>query len=128
MTASHAASPSVTSRPYESESDLQEMLDMLMVERSLTDDWHYPHTGELLFNFFMAACHLNPIECIRVITHKLSYFSSSLPPPTSPIFRNKNGGGSLHSQIITLRYNFSPPTFLGIKMGEAHLNSQIITL
>jgi mycothiol synthase len=66
MTASHAASPSVTSRPYESESDLQEMLDMLMVGRSLTDDWHYPHTGELLFNFFMVACHLNPFECIRL--------------------------------------------------------------
>ena len=37
-----------------------------MEARSLTDDWRYAHIGELLFGFFMVACHLNPREHIRL--------------------------------------------------------------
>jgi GNAT superfamily N-acetyltransferase len=42
------------------------MQDMLMEARSQTDDWHYAHVGDLLFQFFMVACHLNPQEHIRL--------------------------------------------------------------
>jgi len=42
------------------------MLDLLMKGRSRCDDWHYWHVGELLFGFFMVACHLNPQEHIRL--------------------------------------------------------------
>jgi mycothiol synthase len=58
--------PSFTSRPYESEQDLLQMQSLLMDARSHTDDWHYPHVGELLFNFFMVLCHLDPREHIRL--------------------------------------------------------------
>lgn len=37
-----------------------------MEARSLTNDWHYSHVGELAFNYFMVACHLNPQEHIRL--------------------------------------------------------------
>ena len=57
---------SLTSRLYASEEDLRGMLDMLMEARARTHDWHYAHVGELLFNFFMVACHLNPQEHIRL--------------------------------------------------------------
>jgi mycothiol synthase len=56
----------LTSRLYKTENDLQAMLDMLMEARSHTDDWHYAHVGELLFGFFMVACHLDPTEHIRL--------------------------------------------------------------
>ena len=55
-----------TSRLYETEHDLRQMQGMLMEARSLTDDWHYAHVGDLLFQFFMVACHLNPQEHIRL--------------------------------------------------------------
>ena len=42
------------------------MLDLLMQARSLTNDWHYAHVGELLWNFFMVLCHLDPLEHIRL--------------------------------------------------------------
>ena len=42
------------------------MYDLLMEARSLTNDWHYAHVGELAFNYFMIACHLNPQEHIRL--------------------------------------------------------------
>ena len=42
------------------------MLDLLMQARSLTNDWHYSHIGELLWNFFMILCHLDPHENIRL--------------------------------------------------------------
>jgi len=54
------------SRLYETEHDLQQMLDMLMEARAQTSDWRYAHVGELLFDFFMVACHLNPQEHIRL--------------------------------------------------------------
>jgi hypothetical protein len=42
------------------------MQNMLMEVRSRTHDWHHWHVGELLFGFFMVACHLNPHEHIRL--------------------------------------------------------------
>lgn len=56
----------MTSRLYETENDLLSMLNMLMEARSRTDDWRYAHAGELLFQFFMVACHLDPKEHIRL--------------------------------------------------------------
>jgi ribosomal protein S18 acetylase RimI-like enzyme len=55
-----------TSRYYESEQDLLEMQSLLMDARSRTDDWHYAHIGEMLFNFFMVLCHLDPRKHIRL--------------------------------------------------------------
>lgn len=37
-----------------------------MEGRSRTDDWHYPHVGDLNFWFFMVVCHLTPQEFIRL--------------------------------------------------------------
>lgn len=56
----------ITSRPYQSESDLVAMLTMLKEARLLTDDWRYAHMGDLLFWFFQIAIHLNPYEHIRL--------------------------------------------------------------
>jgi mycothiol synthase len=55
-----------TSRYYEDEHDLLNMQGMLMEARSQTDDWRYPHIGDLLFWFFMVVCHLDPQEHIRI--------------------------------------------------------------
>jgi mycothiol synthase len=57
---------SLTSRLYETESDLLHMQGLLMEARSCTDDWHYFHVGELMWGFFMLTCHLNPQEYIRL--------------------------------------------------------------
>ena len=56
----------LTSRLYESEQDLKQMNDLLMEARSCTNDWRYAHVGELAFNYFMVAIHLNPQEHIRL--------------------------------------------------------------
>jgi GNAT superfamily N-acetyltransferase len=42
------------------------MQGMLMEGRSRTNDWHYPHVGDLIFWFFMVVCHLTPQEFIRL--------------------------------------------------------------
>ena len=55
-----------TSRLYKDEYDFQQMQDLLMEARSQTDDWRYAHVGDLIFWFFMVACHLNPLEYIRL--------------------------------------------------------------
>ena len=55
-----------TSRYFDCEQDLLQMQNLLMVARSQTDDWRYAHIGELLFTFFMVACHLDPKEHIRL--------------------------------------------------------------
>jgi mycothiol synthase len=39
---------------------------LLMEARSYTDDWRYPHLGDLVFWFFMVLVHLNPQEFIRL--------------------------------------------------------------
>jgi mycothiol synthase len=62
----HHTAPSWTSRLYEIEQDLLQMQSLLMEARSQTNDWHYAHIGDLVFNFFMVACHLNPQEHIRL--------------------------------------------------------------
>jgi ribosomal protein S18 acetylase RimI-like enzyme len=54
------------SRLYESEQDLHSMLELLMEARARSNDWHYAHVGELLFNFFMVVCHLDPQKFIRL--------------------------------------------------------------
>ena len=56
----------LTSRLYETENDLLQMQNLLMEARSQTDDWRYAHVGDLLFGFFMVACHLDPKEHIRL--------------------------------------------------------------
>jgi mycothiol synthase len=53
-------------RPYETEHDLQQMRGLLMTARSRSSDWRYPHVGELMWMFFMVACHLDPREHIRL--------------------------------------------------------------
>ncbi len=55
-----------TSRLYAGEDDLRQMQGLLMAARSATSDWRYAHVGELIFEFFMVACHLNPQEHIRL--------------------------------------------------------------
>jgi ribosomal protein S18 acetylase RimI-like enzyme len=54
------------SRPYESEDDLILMYRLLMQGRFQTNDWHYPHIGDLAFWFFMVQCHLDPQQFIRM--------------------------------------------------------------
>lgn len=61
--------PALISRLYENESDLQQMQGLLIAGRSQSDDWHYPHIGNLMFEFLMVACHLNPSEHIRLWHH-----------------------------------------------------------
>jgi ribosomal protein S18 acetylase RimI-like enzyme len=56
----------LTSRLYENAHDLLQMIDLLMEARSLTSDWRYAHVGELAFNFFMVAIHLDPRDHIRL--------------------------------------------------------------
>jgi ribosomal protein S18 acetylase RimI-like enzyme len=55
-----------TSRCYETEHDFQQMQELLMAARARTDDWRYPHVGDLAFGFFMVACHLDPHDHIRL--------------------------------------------------------------
>jgi ribosomal protein S18 acetylase RimI-like enzyme len=42
------------------------MQELLMQARRLTNDWRYAHVGELAFNFFMIAIHLNLQDHIRL--------------------------------------------------------------
>jgi ribosomal protein S18 acetylase RimI-like enzyme len=42
------------------------MQALLMEARSRTDDWRYPHVGDLQFWFFMVTCHQSPREHIRL--------------------------------------------------------------
>jgi ribosomal protein S18 acetylase RimI-like enzyme len=56
----------LTSRLYATEQDLEQMQDLLMDGCSRTNDWHYAHVGDLMWRFFMVACHLNPHEHIRL--------------------------------------------------------------
>lgn len=56
----------LTSRFFASESDLVQMQNLLMAARAQTDDWRYPHIGDLVFWFFMVAIHLDPESFIRL--------------------------------------------------------------
>ncbi len=62
----HSIKTQLASRLYQDERDLLQMVDLLMQARALTSDWRYAHVGELAFNYFMVACHLNPQEHIRL--------------------------------------------------------------
>ena len=53
-------------QPYETEYDLQQIQDLLMHARSRTDDWRYPHIGDLMWDFFILFCHLHPQEHTRL--------------------------------------------------------------
>jgi ribosomal protein S18 acetylase RimI-like enzyme len=66
MGSSKIESHGISSRLYAGEADLQNMLDLLMQGRSRTNDWHYAHIGELLWNYFMLLCHLDPCQHIRL--------------------------------------------------------------
>jgi len=61
-----APAHALASRLYETELDLQQMQALLMEARSHTGDWRYSHVGELMFSFFMVACHLDPQQYIRL--------------------------------------------------------------
>lgn len=61
-----ASSRTFTSRQFAGLDDLQSILDMLMVARQRSNDWHYAHVGEFLFNFFMVDCHLDPRQHVRL--------------------------------------------------------------
>lgn len=54
---------------YQTEDDLRQMFDMLRQARQRTSDWRYWHVGELAFNYFMVACHLDPCQHIRLWYH-----------------------------------------------------------
>jgi len=56
----------LTSRLYETEGDLLQMQGLLMEARSLTGDWRYAHVGELMWSYFMVACHLDAQRDIRL--------------------------------------------------------------
>jgi mycothiol synthase len=45
---------------------LLQMQNLLMEGRSKTNDWRYPHVGDLIFWFFMVSCHLTPHDFIRL--------------------------------------------------------------
>ncbi|MBN2548792.1 MAG: GNAT family N-acetyltransferase [Anaerolineales bacterium] len=56
----------MNSRNYATEDDLRQMQALLMEARAQTDDWRYAHVGDLIFWFFMVACHLQAKEFIRL--------------------------------------------------------------
>lgn len=55
-----------TSRSYQSDHDLELMLAMLQQARHQTSDWRYLHVGELAWNFFQVAIHLDPHQFLRL--------------------------------------------------------------
>jgi hypothetical protein len=55
-----------TARAYAGPHDLAAMLGLLMAARTHGDDWRYPHPGDLMWNFFMVACHLDPGRHVRL--------------------------------------------------------------
>ena len=57
---------SFATRLYATEHDLAQMQNLLMEARSRTDDWRYPHVGDLMWNFVMLTCHLRPQEHVRL--------------------------------------------------------------
>jgi len=64
--AGNARKPAWSSRPFQSQDDLLQMYRLLMQGRLQTNDWHYPHIGDLAFWFFMVQCHLDPQQFIRL--------------------------------------------------------------
>lgn len=62
----HSGQRSFSSRNYNGLDDLVAMRRFLMDARFETDDWRYPHVGELQFSVFMILCHLNPATHVRL--------------------------------------------------------------
>ncbi|CAA9588220.1 MAG: hypothetical protein AVDCRST_MAG18-4318 [uncultured Thermomicrobiales bacterium] len=54
----------LNSRLYDTERDLRAMQDLLVEGRSRTDDWHYPHVGDLMGSVFPLSCHVRLQEHI----------------------------------------------------------------
>lgn len=63
---STASNSRLSSRYFKNRHDLDLMLDLLIKARSQSDDWRYMHIGEMLWNFFMVQCHLDPTQFIRL--------------------------------------------------------------
>jgi mycothiol synthase len=55
-----------TSRSYETESDFEQMQGLLMEARWRTNDWHYAHVGDLMWEYFLVTCHLKPQDHVRL--------------------------------------------------------------
>lgn len=51
--------PAWCARPYETDDDLRSMQELLVAARGQTGDLRYPHLGDLAFDVFMLACHLD---------------------------------------------------------------------
>jgi mycothiol synthase len=69
MNSNHTYHPQgvpITTRLYQTILDLEQMQALLMEARSRTDDWHYWHIGDLMWEFFLVTCHLTPQEHIRL--------------------------------------------------------------
>jgi len=56
----------LSSRLYQADPDYEQMQALLVKARHSTSDWRYAHVGELAFNFFMIAIHLDPRQFIRL--------------------------------------------------------------
>jgi len=56
----------ITTRSFGSASDLMEMHSLVVAGRARSSAWHYPHSGELAWAFFMVDCHLDPREHVRL--------------------------------------------------------------
>lgn len=56
----------IRSRYYHGIEDLVDMQNLIMEARLQTQDWRFEHVGELVWNFFMTACHLNPHQFVRL--------------------------------------------------------------
>ncbi len=58
--------PDYSARLYTHSADLEQMQAMLMAARARTDDWRYPHVGDLNWSFFLIASQLDPRTHVRL--------------------------------------------------------------
>jgi ribosomal protein S18 acetylase RimI-like enzyme len=58
--------PTLSTRLYTDEADLQQMQALLMEARARSDDWRYPHVGDLNWSFFLVASQLDPRTHVRL--------------------------------------------------------------
>jgi ribosomal protein S18 acetylase RimI-like enzyme len=56
----------LSTRFYTNEADLQQMQTLLMEARARSDDWRYPHVGDLNWSFFLVASQLDPRTHVRL--------------------------------------------------------------
>lgn len=62
----NSSSTRFSSRSYQDSDDLKSMLALVMAARQQTNPWQYAHIGELLFNFWQIAIHLEAGKFIRL--------------------------------------------------------------